>query len=126
MVTANQTKIMVILEGLRLAVTHNFKPLEINTDSNKVLHMLQNDHIPYNNIILEYSTLKQELGALALVHICKENDSVADNLASEGAKSLCFEQPPILQVHPVYAVTHITTNILVATFPRKIMVCNNF
>lgn len=50
-ITNNLEELNALLQGLKLEVEHKFTLLIINTDSLKVIRMLNNGHTPYEPII---------------------------------------------------------------------------
>lgn len=49
--TNNLMELMVLKEGLELALHHNFKSIEVCVDSMEVISMLQNGNLSYDFIL---------------------------------------------------------------------------
>lgn len=55
--TNNLLELLVIMQELKLALIKGFTPLQVNTDSIRVIDMITNGHLPYDSTILEPTTI---------------------------------------------------------------------
>ncbi|KAF3676856.1 hypothetical protein FXO37_05138 [Capsicum annuum] len=81
-------EILTLRKGLIIAKQHQLHPTIINTDS--LLNILSNGHPLYSNIPSECRCLLRELDAATLVHVFREQNRVADQLAKEGKNASLF------------------------------------
>ncbi|XP_075087608.1 uncharacterized protein LOC142169618 [Nicotiana tabacum] len=79
-------ELTALMQGLRLAVSNNLMPLEVYTDSTKVLQCINKDNLNYENIICECRSLLTVLGHPQVNHSYREANRVADKLAKEAGK----------------------------------------
>lgn len=54
--TNMHAELMAFMEGLKLAMSNNFTPLEVNTDSTEVINMINKGNLIYEPLIYECKT----------------------------------------------------------------------
>ncbi|KAH0632138.1 hypothetical protein KY289_037582 [Solanum tuberosum] len=62
-------EIQALRQGLLIAIHHNLMPLDINSDSTKLITYLEHNNHPYTNLTLECRLLIEKLGAALPTHI---------------------------------------------------------
>ncbi|KAK4716699.1 hypothetical protein R3W88_015037 [Solanum pinnatisectum] len=115
--TYTLTKLLALMQGLKIAKDNNLIPLDISTHSIEIINFIINDHESYRSIIRECGSLMQLLGD-KLSYTYREQNKVADLLAKEGAKKQLFDHTRILQVPPMFANEAVWADILGTTFIR--------
>ncbi|XP_019235421.1 PREDICTED: uncharacterized protein LOC109215764 [Nicotiana attenuata] len=95
-----QTELLALLMGLKIAVQMQLKSLTIETDAQAIIGMFNAPPIQYTNIINDCRLLLLQLDNPPLQHIYREQNSVADSVATYGAMHLTeqcsvFERPPL-------------------------------
>ncbi|OIT22644.1 hypothetical protein A4A49_65453, partial [Nicotiana attenuata] len=99
--------------GLRMEVSNNFMPLEVNIDSIDVIHSINKGNLIYETIVCECRSLLTALGHPQVNHNYREVNRVADKLAKEAGK--------ITKITTNFLVVHeaIWANILGSIFEKK-------
>lgn len=89
------------MQGLILASSNNFIPLEVNLDSTKVIHIINKGHLFYDAMVCKCRLMLAALGHPPVKHVYKEANRVADALVKEGVKQQRAENN-FLVVSPVF------------------------
>ncbi|OIT26331.1 hypothetical protein A4A49_55987, partial [Nicotiana attenuata] len=75
-----QAELLALYHGLLIEKARNYKPLQVETDSQILLHILSNTPPKYSHILLE----------------CREGKQMADALAKYGKKKLDLQSNDVL------------------------------
>ncbi|WMV15146.1 hypothetical protein MTR67_008531 [Solanum verrucosum] len=70
-------KLLAIRRGLQIVVDHNLTPLEITTDSTEAIHMIKDNNLLYDNLIVQCRYLMSKLEVTKLSHVFREQNRVA-------------------------------------------------
>ncbi|XP_070021818.1 uncharacterized protein [Nicotiana sylvestris] len=116
-----EAEFYALWQGLKIAIDHNFTPLQICIDSKQVVRMLNERNLHYNSINFEYRSLIEQLGNPALGHNFRELNQVADLLAKEGAARKLSGRTQVLTVPPIFVNKAMWADILGTVFVRNIM-----
>ncbi|KAM3245911.1 hypothetical protein P3L10_007678 [Capsicum annuum] len=68
----------------------------------------------------------RRVGHPPVTHYFREQNTVTDCLAKEGAKTKCYQCTTILAVPPVYAHQYVWADILGTDYTRNINPCTNY
>ncbi|KAK4713627.1 hypothetical protein R3W88_019534 [Solanum pinnatisectum] len=95
-------EIRTLKQGLLMAINHNLKPLDINTDSSQLITYLNHHNYHYSNLTLECRSLMVKLGATTPTHIFREQNQLADKLSKEGNNYTTFGHPTFWTTSPPF------------------------
>lgn len=85
----NQMELLALLEGLKIIKQFNLMPIEINTDSMKIIKMRTDNNLLYAEIIDDCRYRLRKLGKV-ICHSFREQNMVADALTKMRANSNVF------------------------------------
>lgn len=80
-------KLIALRYGLTIAKSKNLHNITVETDSSVLLYMLMIDYPSYHNLLSECRLLMEEIHTAIPTKIYKEQNTVADALPKEGAKT---------------------------------------
>ncbi|WMV59607.1 hypothetical protein MTR67_052992 [Solanum verrucosum] len=86
-------ELRALRQGLIMALEHDAKPLDINTDSIELTKLVKHSNHPYSNLVLECRSLMRRLEVALPTHVFREQNKVADMLSKEGLKQDTFGRP---------------------------------
>ncbi|KAF3659745.1 Ubiquitin carboxyl-terminal hydrolase 12 [Capsicum annuum] len=104
-VDAHEVELLAILEGLRITLSRNLFPLEINSDSTTAINMIQTNHLGFCNIIYE----------------CRKLNKIADALAKSRGREPHFGQLQLLTVPPLFIHDLLEADKSGTTYPRRVI-----
>ncbi|OIT01610.1 hypothetical protein A4A49_56489, partial [Nicotiana attenuata] len=79
------TEMYALLQGLTLARLHNLIPIQVKIDAKEVITILCNDNLPFANLSHDRRHLLGMLHDPQLTHAYREQNRLADKLASLGS-----------------------------------------
>lgn len=79
-------------EGLRINKEYNYIPLEINTNSIKIIKMLKERKKLYNGIIDDCRDMLKRLGYPVVQHSFRDQNGIEDVLSKQGATLQIFNK----------------------------------
>lgn len=85
--TPTMAKLLALRHSLTIAKANNLHHFYIETDSSIILHMFDNDHPSYHNLLNECRSLIEETQVFPPTMIFRKQNAVAGSLAKEGARS---------------------------------------
>lgn len=88
--TNTHIELLALLRGLTLVYGQNWFSIEINTDSQLIIVMLQHGHLLYNSILDACRSLMQRMSHPPVRHSYRGQNRVVDALAKEGVNSNQF------------------------------------
>ncbi|KAH0709752.1 hypothetical protein KY284_011179 [Solanum tuberosum] len=97
-------ELRALRQGPIMALEHDAKPLEINTDSIELTKLMKHSNHPYSILVLECRSLMRRLEAALPTHIFREQNKVADMLSKEGLKKDTFGRPTFFIVPPSVSI----------------------
>ncbi|XP_070046317.1 uncharacterized protein LOC142169558 [Nicotiana tabacum] len=111
-------ELKTLLQGLKLAVQRNLKPIHINVDVAEILTTLKNDNAVYTNIASDCRKLLHQLHDAKVTRTYREQNFVADILAKGGSKMECSAEPTIFNVPPFFVTDQFRADLLGTAFSR--------
>lgn len=133
-----KSELLALIQVLKLAVTRNLTPIEINVDCQDLISLIFNNiSSKYNNMLIDCRDLLHQLWNPPIEHSYRETNSVADAQAKEGANMyICspltiLEDPPCFVQRKLAADKEGTSFVRIKrqsvdTKPSTYNVCTNF
>ncbi|XP_019241404.1 PREDICTED: uncharacterized protein LOC109221375 [Nicotiana attenuata] len=91
-----QAELLALYHGLQLENAHNFRPLQVETDSQVLLHILSSAPLKHSHIIFACKSMLRDLQVTQIQHTFREGNVVADVLAKHGKTIKNFQHTDVL------------------------------
>lgn len=108
-----QAELLALYHGLQLANAHNFRPLQVETDSQVLLQILSNAPLKHLQIIFACKSILQGLQVPQIQHTFREGNVVADVLAKHGKAIKNFQPTDVILFEnpPYFALLLLATDV---------------
>ncbi|XP_019241745.1 PREDICTED: uncharacterized protein LOC109221747, partial [Nicotiana attenuata] len=109
---------LALIQGLKIAIQQNIRPLVVETDCYALVNMLTNDNGLYQNLITDCRWMFSRAREPQVTHVFREANGVADILAKHGSNSNFFGNLMLYFSPPPFVVSTFELDKLETLCPR--------
>lgn len=110
--TPIEMELKSLWRGLQLAIRHNVRILQIQTNAQEVIDMIKSGNLLYTNIISECRSSLHKLEPWEMRHVSKEQNRLVDTMAKEGLMLGYFDDISVFVTPPIFVHSQLNADIL--------------
>lgn len=117
--TNNHMELSVLNDRLKLVEEKNLLLIKINSDSSKVITILNDGNLHYNVLIDDCRSRLRKLGYPGVTHCYWDQNGVVNTMTKKGEKCTDFEATRLFEVPSMCATSAVWTDIIETFFVKE-------